>query len=87
MEWNSIKILRATRTLNNMNLPLVIAAHNFCRYLFSDLSLGGGKLVLVLNLESIFCDLLASVSLVNKNGCKGKCTVHVFQPKQPVNNF
>ena len=22
--------------------------------------------------ESIFCDLLASVSLVNKNGCKGK---------------
>ena len=29
-------------------------------------------LVLVLNFESIFCDLLASVSLVNKNGCKGK---------------
>ena len=28
-------------------------------------------LVLVLNFESIFCDLLASVSLVNKNGCKG----------------
>ena len=55
-----------------MNLPLVIAAHNFCRYLFSDLSLGGGKLVLVLNFESIFCDLLASVSLVNKNGYKGK---------------
>ena len=39
---------------------------------------GGGMLrfwnvlVLVLNFESIFCDLLASVSLVNKNGCKGK---------------
>ena len=29
-------------------------------------------LVLVLDFESIFCDLLASVSLVNKNGCKGK---------------
>ena len=29
-------------------------------------------LVLVLNFESILCDLLASVSLVNKNGCKGK---------------
>ena len=43
-------------------------------------SKGGGMLrfwnvlvlVLVLNFESIFCDLLASVSLVNKNGCKGK---------------
>ena len=39
---------------------------------------GGGMLrfwnvlVLVLNFESMFCDLLASVSLVNKNGCKGK---------------
>ena len=42
------------------------------------LTKGGGMLrfwnvlVLVLNLESIFCDLLASVSLVNKNGRKGK---------------
>ena len=27
-------------------------------------------LVLVLNFESFFCDLLASVGLVNKNGCK-----------------
>ena len=27
-------------------------------------------LVLVLNFESFFCDLLASVCLVNKNGCK-----------------
>ena len=43
-------------------------------------SKGGGMLrfwnvlvlVLVLNFESIFCDLLASDSLVNKNGCKGK---------------
>ena len=39
---------------------------------------GGGMLrfwnvlVLVLNFESMFCDLLASVSLVNKNGYKGK---------------
>ena len=39
---------------------------------------GGGMLrfwnvlVLVLNFESIFCDLLAWFSLVNKNGCKGK---------------
>ena len=39
---------------------------------------GGGMLrfrnvlVLVLSFESMFCDLLASVSLVNKNGCKGK---------------
>ena len=30
-------------------------------------------LVLVMNFESIFCDLLASVSLVNKNGCKHYC--------------
>ena len=29
-------------------------------------------LVLVLNFESFFCDLLASVGLVNKNGCKGQ---------------
>ena len=29
-------------------------------------------LVWVLTFESIFCDLLVSVSLVNKNGCKGK---------------
>ena len=28
-------------------------------------------LVLVLNFESFFCDLIASVGLVNKNGCKG----------------
>ena len=28
------------------------------------------NLVLVLNFESFFCALLASVSLVNKNGCK-----------------
>ena len=47
---------------------------------FSTKTKGGGMLrfwnvlvlVLVLNFESIFCDLLASVSLVNKNGCKGK---------------
>ena len=29
-------------------------------------------LVLVLNFVSFFCDLLASVGLVNKNGCKGQ---------------
>ena len=29
-------------------------------------------LVLVLDFESFFCDLLASVDLVNKNGCKGQ---------------
>ena len=29
-------------------------------------------LVLVLNFESFFCDFLASVGLVNKNGCKGQ---------------
>ena len=29
-------------------------------------------LVLVLNFESFFLDLLASVGLVNKNGCKGQ---------------
>ena len=29
-------------------------------------------LVLLLNFESFFCDLLASVGLVNKNGCKGQ---------------
>ena len=29
-------------------------------------------LVLVHNFESFFCDLLASVSLVNKNRCKGQ---------------
>ena len=29
-------------------------------------------LVLVLNFESFFCDLLASVGLVNKNGYKGQ---------------
>ena len=29
-------------------------------------------LVLVLKFESFFCDLLASVGLVNKNGCKGQ---------------
>jgi hypothetical protein len=29
-------------------------------------------LVLVLNFESFSCDLLASVGLVNKNGCKGQ---------------
>ena len=30
-------------------------------------------LVLVLNFESFFCDLLTSVGLVNKNECKGQC--------------
>ena len=43
-------------------------------------SKGGGMLrfwnvlvlVLVLNFESFFCDLFASVGLVNKNGCKGQ---------------
>ena len=29
-------------------------------------------LSLVLNFESFFCDLLASVGLLNKNGCKGQ---------------
>jgi hypothetical protein len=34
---------------------------------------------LVLNFESFFCDLLASVGLVNKNGCKGKTKTKTFQ--------
>ena len=32
----------------------------------------GIVIVLVLNFESFFCDLLASVGLVNKNGCKSQ---------------